>query len=57
MNTNTHTDTPETDAVIASDAGDSGFIRDLVIHARKLERERDAALRELAKLKEVMWPT
>lgn len=36
-------ETPETDAVISADTGDSGFIRNLVQLARRLERERDEA--------------
>jgi hypothetical protein len=39
-------DTAETDMVVAADTGDSGFIRNLVQLARRLERERDEARRE-----------
>ena len=36
--------TPESDAVIGNDSGDSGYIFNLAQLARRLERERDAAL-------------
>ena len=53
MNT-TQTDTPETDKVRDGLRGRPTIIawNYVLHHARKLERERDAALRELAKMKQ-----
>jgi len=44
-------DTAETDMVVAADTGDSGFIRNLVQLARRLERERDEARIELERVR------
>ena len=35
--------TPRTDKVVASDMGDSGFLVDMINHARQLERELNEA--------------
>ena len=45
-------ETPETDMVVASDNGDSGFIKDLVQLARRLERERNGLKLQLEKLRD-----
>lgn len=42
-----NTTTPETDAVVLNDTGDSGFLAELVKTCRKLERDRDEAKEQL----------
>jgi len=41
-------DTPETDAIVQSDLGDSSFIKDLVTIARRKELELNECRKELA---------
>lgn len=57
MNTTTPSPTPETDAIVSNDTGDSGFLAELIKICRKLERERDEAREQLQAMREAVKNT